>query len=169
MKTFILLIHLFTSIITIKPSHPVHLSVCNIEYVSSQNEFYISFSFFIDDMESIIKQKYNINLNLRKNNEEKNIDSYIKNYIEENFSLIFNEIDSKKTKLIYEKKVVEELSIKLYFKIKIKKDLFAVRITNKLMTELYFDQKNLVIFSYGDIQQSFIFTSDYIEDKISLD
>ena len=70
-----------------KNLHPVHLSVTNIEYNFSDNNFEISFRFFADDFQNIISQKYSIEINLENININKKSQAHITNYINEHFFL----------------------------------------------------------------------------------
>jgi len=138
-------------------SHPVHVSVCNIDYNNSSKEFNISFKIFKDDFENIIMQKYNIELNLGKNNESKNCVSYINIYIFEHFALNINNINKAGKKLLFDKFEIQDLAVWIYYKYKISKDIENVEIINSLMTDLYVDQKNLVIFTYNSTEKAFTF------------
>jgi len=149
--------------------HPVHVTVCNIEYVDAEKEFNISFKIFADDFEKIVKQKYNIDLNLGKNNESKDCVSYINLYVFEHFSLFVNDIEKSGKKLIFDKFEIKDLAVWIFYKFKIKNEIKNVKIINSLMTDMYFDQKNLLIFSYKTEEKAFTFDNKTIEEKFELE
>ena len=58
--------------------HPVHVSVTSMEYNEGENIFLVSFKVFTDDFETIVEEKYGVNLNLGKEDELENADEYLK-------------------------------------------------------------------------------------------
>ncbi len=137
--------------------HPVHVSVTNIDYSAKEQQFDISLRLFLDDFEHIITQKYGVVLNIGKENELKNSSEYINKYINENFSVKFNGKNINNKKLILKKKKVEDITVWLYYEIKYKPVLKNVEIKNSLMTDLYRDQTNLLIFTYNKKQKALTF------------
>jgi len=137
--------------------HPVHVSVTNIEYSAKEQKFDISLRLFLDDFEHIITQKYGVALNIGKENELKNSNEYINKYINDNFSVKFNGKNINDKKLILKKKKIEDVTVWLYYEIKYKPVLKNVEIKNSLMTDLYRDQKNLLIFTYKKKQKALTF------------
>jgi len=139
--------------------HPVHVSVANIEYSTQEQKFDISIRLFQDDFEHIIRQKYGVELNIGKENEHKNSSEYINKYVNENFSVKFNGKNIDDKKLILKRKKVEDITVWLYYEIKYKPELKNVEIKNSLMTDLYRDQTNLLIFTYKKKQKALTFNS----------
>ncbi len=138
-------------------NHPVHVSVTNMEYITEESKFEISFRLFLDDFEEIIAQKYGVKLNIGKKSELKNSNEYINKYVYEHFSAKFNDKNINSKKIILKKKKVEDVTIWLYYEIKYKPVLKNVEIKNSLMTDLYKDQKNLFIFTYKKKQKALTF------------
>ena len=80
-------------------------------------------------------------------------------YVNENFSVKFNGKNIDDKKLILKRKKVEDITVWLYYEIKYKPELKNVEIKNSLMTDLYRDQTNLLIFTYKKKQKALTFNS----------
>ncbi len=161
-------IFLIFSVISNLYAHPVHLSITNIDYSQKNNSYSVSIRLFADDFEQIINSNYNIESNLGKKDELKNIDYYITDYVSKNLVLKFNDkvIDSKNYN--FESKEIKDISIWLTYNIKYKPKLTSCEITNKLMFDLYFDQKNMLIFTYNDNQKALEFNRKSPVSKFKL-
>jgi len=137
-----------------KPLHPVHFSVINMEYNEQTQGFDISIKLFADDFEKIVNRNYNVILNLGKENQLRDCNSYIDRYIRRNFVVVFDKKAVSK-KMTQEKVIVksEEKSVWLYYKLQSKKP-HKVLVRNTLMNDLYNDQKNLFIFTFNKFQEA---------------
>ncbi len=149
-------------------SHPIHISVTNIDYSLDKKKINISFRLFLDDFDKIVSEKYGIELNIGKKNEHKNSNKYINKYIYENFLIKLNEKDVNSKKIVFNKRKIEDITIWLYYEIDYKTKLKNIEITNTLMTDLYKDQKNLLIFTYKNIQKALTFNRKNTLEKINL-
>jgi len=149
-------------------AHPVHLTVTNIEYNTNDKKFDITIRLFVDDFEKILDTKYNTKLNLFKQNEAKNADFYIQNYITQNLKLKINGNFINEKKFILEKRSQEDITIWLTFSVKYKQRIHSIEITNKLMTDLYRDQKNMLIFTYQSKQSALEFNYKNTKKTINI-
>ena len=149
--------------------HPVHVSIANVEFNQETNVFDMSLKLFIDDFEAVIKHNYNVELNLSKENELKEYEKYINQYIQKQFAIRINNSDKPQI-LIYKSKKINDLSLWLYFEFKAIDNIKTLKIDNNLMNDYYFDQTNLLIFTYRDFQHGYRFdyentTVDILIDK----
>lgn len=149
---FILLINLFSF-------HPIHLSVANIDYNFKTKKLEISFRVFADDFEQIINSKNDVVLNIGKKNEHKKTNNYIDSYISEHFSLTINNTKIKSKKLVLKKRELKDITIWLYYSIDFSGGIKQIKIMNSILTDLYRDQKNLLIFTYKNKQTPLQFNS----------
>jgi len=137
--------------------HPVHISYTYIEFNKSTNKFEILFKLFVDDFDEIITKKYGKILKLANGEPIKNSDKTIDNYIFEHFKLIINGKDKTKSELKFLKMEIKEQSIWLFYDFSFKGNCNTFDLQNSLMTDLYQDQTNLLIFSYKDEQKALKF------------
>lgn len=150
-------------------SHPVHISVTNIEYNEQTKSFNTSIRLFIDDFEQIIYNKTSVKLNLGKENEHKNSKTYIDNYCKENLEIIFDSDKNISKKMIMTEYKVNsgENTVTIYYKIK-EQIPQKVEINNKLLNDLYSDQKNLLIFTCKNTQEAIKFDFSKTNAKFTI-
>ena len=156
-----LILHLFFACYP----HPLHVSVTNIEYNQEKKTFALAFKIFTDDFETIIFNKYGVELKLGKEDELQDYEKYINQYVFEHFCI---EINEKNKKLRFKHKKMNDIAVWLYYDFKNKENIKFVAITNSLLCDLYKDQTNLVIFNYFDIQKGFSFDYNYNSDTFNI-
>jgi len=71
--------------------HKFYLSVTNINYSEKNDALQITTRIFIDDLEALLKERYNINVTLDTNKESALAEEYIKKYLKTKFVLALNE------------------------------------------------------------------------------
>ncbi len=148
--------------------HPVHISYTHIEFNQTTNKFEILIKLFVDDFDLILFQKYGKNLKLAEGKMDKGNDETIKRYINEHFKLIINGKDKAKPSFNLLKKEIKDLSIWLHFDFSFKGNCSTFEIYNSLMTDLYPDQSNLLIFTYKDEQKAFKFKTGKTKEQFTL-
>lgn len=153
-------IQFFLLLLLLGFQHPLHISVTNIEYKTNDENFTVSFKIFSDDFENILESKFGQSIDY--SNVEKSKALY-KKYIDEHFSL---ECNGKKLTLLFDKQEMNHEAIWLYFKSSAVKDPEKVRIKHTLMYDKFKDQKNLIIFTYNDLQKGY--QLQYDEDILEI-
>jgi hypothetical protein len=137
--------------------HPLHISVTNIDYAKNEGQIDISVKLFRDDFELVLYQKYQQQINFEDGPSQVTTDSIIGRYVEDNFKL---EVDRHKVKLILKDKKIEEGSVWLNYMIDVNHKVGELKIENSLLTDLYNDQKNLVIVNFGTQHKGFTLSKD---------
>ncbi len=156
----------FTILTVFLALHPVHLSVTNIEHTNKG--FEISVRLFEDDFQKNIYRNYGVNLNLGKPNELPDADKYINLYISSHFKLFANgkQISSGKFKL--KSREIKDVTLWLHYSVKYTQKLNKIKIENSLMTDLFSDQKNLVIFTSGNFQKPLEFNAKHTTESFAV-
>ncbi len=160
------LINLFTFLFL--GFHPIHLSVSNIEYNQQKKKFEVSVRVFIDDFEKIINYKNNITLNLYKSNELSDANRYINQYVYDHLQLKVNGEIIPQKKYVLTKRKKEDVTLWLYYDIKYTRSPKTIEISDNLMTDLYNDQKNLLILTVNGNQYPFEFNKKNYKQSITL-
>ena len=143
--------------------HPLHITISNIEYIEKESLFEINIKIFKDDFQSIVFQETGI-LILKDNNLDTTKINQINTYINKHFCIIF---DGKKNQLNFIS--AEDKEDAIWIKYNIKQEIMHnILITNTLLTNLYTDQKNLVIFNYKDIKKGITLNANDTSYTINL-
>jgi hypothetical protein len=141
-------------------AHPVHVSLGSAEYIQAKHAFDVYIKVWEDDFISDYKLTYSralnidslINLNLLK--EE------IGKYVNDKVQII---AAGKKLSGIIENLDISEAGIKINLSYRFigKANSFTVR--NLIMSDLYQDQTNMLIFKYKEIEEGVKFTHEIKE------
>jgi len=138
--------------------HPVHLTVTNIEFLPQKKIFIIQVRFFVDDLQEAILRETGQKI-VFKNNKNKQDKELLNRYIRNNLKIVVDGYDLSKNYII-DKYVLEDITLWLYMHAKYKNTHFkSVEIINSLITNLYPDQQNLLIFVYKNQEKGLTFNS----------
>jgi Domain of unknown function (DUF6702) len=163
LKRLVLILLLFLGIVSQLQAHPVHVSVCNLEFDSKG--LTIAVKLFQDDLLLAIQTDYRKEIDRLKIEEEKNL-YLLANYVSDNIHIGLNK--NENLELNYYKYEINEDAIWLYYRIQGLKTSKKLYITNTLMVELYHDQTNLVILNYMGKQNGYRFNYNTREQDIDL-
>jgi len=133
--------------------HPVHVSLLNVDIEPDTGDIKIIFKFFSDDFERIILQKYNVQLNITQKIEPGEKIGAINRYIEESFEMMINGKKIENWEFI--RNELDDMAIWLYYSNKYPGNIESVSLKDEVMMDLYDDQTNLVIITYGDKQNGY--------------
>jgi hypothetical protein len=137
-------------------SHPLHLSITNLEYSEANQIWEVSIKLFKDDFGDEMKRLYGINADFDKPDSKVDTLAYI-DYVRDNFELRLNDKIIKVDDWSFQGKKVNFEAVWLNFSFYFDELPEKASIENTLMFRLFNDQKNLLIFTYKDIQKSFQF------------
>ncbi len=134
--------------------HPLHVSLTNIEYNKKEKSFEMACKIFTDDFEEILKRKYDVSMKFGQDDEHKNSKKYCLDYINENFFIKFDGLKQEDIK--YLKKEQNFEAIWLFFSFIPPENFKSVEISDRIMFDMFNDQKNMVIFNCSDKQKAFM-------------
>jgi hypothetical protein len=154
---------LFSAFLFETHAHPVHVSVCNLEFDSKG--LIMSVKIFQDDLLLAIKTDKRKDIDRLEISEEKNL-PFIYNYVRDNIQIGLKKNENLELK--YYKFEINEDAIWLYYRIEGLKTGKELYITNTLMLDLYHDQTNLVILNYMGKQNGYRFNYNNREQDIDL-
>lgn len=162
---------LFINLIQWQPlivAHNYHISHTKIEYAAEQQEWQISIQLFIDDLEAALKQKGNPKLHLGMKREAKDADVYILDYLNQHLELKNRDGQTLKCQWLGKEVTEDMASFWVYLYVEDTSPEHLFQIENRLFTEVYDDQQNVVNFHYTESQnQQFLFNKDYWSDQVS--
>jgi len=149
-------ISLFAGVFLSILSHPLHLSISNVEYTGTNGVWEVSIKLFQDDFGDELTKRYGIDSDF--NSPDRPIDSIsYKSYVKDNFELRINNSLLSVGEWKYAGKKVNFEAVWLNFTFNFEERPKSVTIENTLMFDLFDDQKNLLIFTFDDQQKSFQF------------
>lgn len=133
--------------------HKYYVSITQIAYKKEQQSVQIISRIFIDDIEKLIRQRYDETITLATNEEPKIADYYFEKYITEKMQIKINGRDAK---LNYLGKEYENDLVYCYLEIKNVTSIQTFQIKNHILYDVYSDQKNIVRTEINGKNKSFI-------------
>jgi hypothetical protein len=123
--------------------HEFHVSKCLIEYKAEQAALQVSLHIFIDDLEEGLRRQGHGQLYLCTKDESKKADELVEAYLVDRLSLTVNGAP------VSFKYIGKEISDDLagawcYMEVENIRSLESIDITNRLLMEVFDDQKNIV-------------------------
>lgn len=129
-----------------------------MEYRADEGKFYISVRLFADDFTNILERinKQKINLKIKNRQTDKIVDAYIKKHFRFKFEGAFRPQLMHFEYYLYLDEEGQE-AVQIFYSYKMNKLPSEVHIMNTLLTDLYHDQKNLLIFSCKNTEKALKF------------
>lgn len=122
-------------------AHPLHFSVINIEQNKNAFRLVYTLKFFTDDLERIVNETYHVTLNLGKENENNDSNSFCEKYISEKLKMKVNDVPISNIDSL--SKHIDQMETWITFYIPYQNNIHKFEICNKLLLDLYYDQTNL--------------------------
>jgi len=134
--------------------HKFYVSVTHVDYSEKDQSLQLTTRIFLDDFESMLKQRYSISPHLSESKELPNINEYISRYLRQH---IVVRIDGQEATLNYLGREYENDVIKCYIEIKNVniKTVKHIQIENTTLFEMFDEQNNIIHFKIGDLRKSF--------------
>jgi hypothetical protein len=164
MKFRLLLLALLLSLSSFNTSHKFYVSVTEIEYNEEQKSLQIISRVFIDDLEDMLKKRYDRSLKLSKSSESKDVRAYLEKYLSQKFSI---EVNGKKVDVKYLGKEYDNDMAILYLEATNVQDLKSVKVKNAVLTDMFDEQKNLVHVEYRGTTKSLILTKSMDQNMLN--
>jgi hypothetical protein len=143
MRNLISLLVLFLLQLQDAQTHPVHVTVLNIEFNQANGKIDLTFRVYKDDMELALFHNYQLQTTLDSTKAGWKSVSYLNRYINDKVKLKINnkQIDS----LVFERTLWDGTNLWIYYSLKIPGNLQSIWLKNGMMMDLYFDQSNMII------------------------
>ena len=137
-------------------AHKFYVSVTQIEYVKEKESVEIVMRIFIEDLEKLLRERYDKNITLNASKSEKQIDSYIENYVAKKVLIKVNNnpLDFKFLGKEYEDDIVF-----CYLEIEDVSEITNFEISNTLFFEVFKEQQNIIKTNINTEMESFVLTS----------
>jgi hypothetical protein len=139
MRTYFILVAIVTSSFAI---HPIHVSVCDMEFDRDEERLELTMRIFTDDLEQQIrKETGNNTMDILNPPQEFTTDQLFKEYLNRHFKLEVNGVFSPYEYLGHE---VEAGSVYCYMMVPDIKELSSLTVFNDILLDIFEDQVNLI-------------------------
>jgi len=152
-KLKILLFFIFLPLLSFTVLHKYYVSLTEIEYVKEEQSVQIITRIFIDDFEAVLRNRYDADLTLQTKNENLETNYYIEKYLKDKLKITIND------KLLWFNflgKEYEDDMVLCYMEIPNIESVLSIEVVNKLLYDLFPDQKNIVRIKINTINKSIL-------------
>ncbi len=145
-------------------AHPLHLSITNITY--ENGKLNISMKTFYDDWEVAYFHYHGSEIDLT--DEERQKDPWITEYLTDRFKFALNKGDEAEDLTLKSIQISEE-SMLMEMSVDLRGKPNSLYIYNALLTDIFPDQTNLVIFEFNESESGIKFDSRKHEEVVELE
>ena len=132
---------------TVYAMHPLYVSMTNMDIDAKSGIVDLNIRIFTDDLETVLHNKYNIHGWIGTEEEEPESRRLLSEYVNERFKIIVNDV--VKIDLITDSIVIAEDMLWFYMKGVSKQTIKRVEVSNRLLTDFFSNQTNLMIIGTG--------------------
>ena len=144
---------MFTTLSSFITIHKFYVSVTQVEYNKEEQALQIISRIFIDDIEDLLKERYDVSVNFDKKEKSSEIDKYLTTYL--NQKLVFK-VNGKKVNFVFIGKEYEQDLVICYLEIENIPSLETIEITNEVLMDLFEEQQNIIHIKKGNQRKSLI-------------
>ncbi|MCE2611467.1 hypothetical protein LVD13_00685 [Flavobacteriaceae bacterium D16] len=147
--------------------HKFYVSVTHVNYVEKQDAFQITTRIFIDDLEALLLERYDIKAGLATPEELSAADDYIEKYLRTKLLFRFN---GEIQKYAFLGKRYDNDVIICYLEITQVNlpELQSLEVQNEILTDLFEEQQNLVHLNISGKKKSFVLIKENNKGMLNL-
>lgn len=164
MKIFkYVLLPLVFSLMAFSTAHKFYVSVTQIDYIEDKQSVQIISRIFVDDFESLIRERYDNAIVLEENNESEKVDLYIERYLKSKIKVKINNED------VIAHFIGKEYELDImycYLEIENVEEIKSFEVTNQILFDMFQEQQNIVRTNINSKQKSYMLTTQ--NDKAQL-
>jgi hypothetical protein len=134
--------------------HPVSVSVTNMDIDAQKRSIELSIKLFAHDLETVLHNKHDIHSWIGTQYEHPDSRRLLKDYVNDKFTVAVN--NGEKIELITDSVTLIDDAMMFYMKGKANQTINSVEIDNRLLTDYFADQTNLVIINNGSRDFAYI-------------
>ncbi|TPN81656.1 DUF6702 family protein [Aquimarina algicola] len=133
--------------------HKFYVSVTQIDYNEEQNALQMITRVFIDDIEELLKERYDTSISIDTKESDVKIDQYLNTYFNQKLSCIVN---GQKVTFTFIGKEYEEDLMLCYLEIENINKLQSIEVSNEILMDVFEEQQNIIHVKKGKQRKSLI-------------
>ncbi len=148
-------------------AHKFYISVTNVGYSEKDKALQVTCRVFTDDMNAVLVERYGIETTLGADEESPETEGYLKKYVQTKFSILLNGKPVEYT-LLGKKYDVDVVILYLEVPNVDLSKVTSVGIENKILTDLFDEQQNVVHFNIQGKKKSFVLLKSDTKGMLNL-
>ena len=146
--------------------HKYYVSLTEIEYVKEERSVQIITRIFIDDFENVLRNRFDEGLTLDTEKENIETNYYIEKYLKDKLKITIN---LKEFSFDFLGKEYEDDMILCYLEIQNIDRISSIKVENKLLYEMFPDQKNMVRFKIHSVNKTILLIKENDKGVLNLE
>ena len=146
--------------------HKYYVSLTEIEYVKEERSVQIITRIFIDDFENVLRNRFYEGLTLDTEKENIETNDYIEKYLKDKLKITINH---KEFSFNFLGKEYEDDMILCYLEIQNIDRISSIKVENKLLYEMFPDQKNMVRFKIHSVNKTILLIKENDKGVLNLE
>ena len=127
--------------------HPMYVSMTNMDIDAKKGSIILSIRIFTDELETVLHNKYNVDGWIGTPGEHRDSRRLLNEYVNERFSILVNK--GEKISLTTDSITVVDDTMWFYMKGTVRNNIRHVEIDNRILTDFFEKQENLIIICTG--------------------
>jgi hypothetical protein len=162
MKKSIFIAFIFVSFVSLSSFsiHKFYVSIYQINYISEKKMLQITSRIFFDDLNDVLKKKYNKATSIGEKNESEEDIVLMKKYISDNFSI---KINGQLKTINYISKELEGNVLICYYTVTAVSKIKSLEIQNTALFDLNEEQQNIIQTFIYEKKQSLLLTTENVK------
>jgi len=152
-KFKIFLITLIVPLVSFTTMHKFYVSVTQFDYIKEKGELQITTRIFIDDLEKLLRERYDETIVLAGDKEPENVNELIETYLSQKMTIVIN--DEVKVFTFLGKEYEDDIAL-CYLEISNIDAIKSIEITNAVLFDLFQEQQNIIRTNINSKKKSFI-------------
>ena len=152
-KLKLLLFFVLIPLVSFTTLHKYYVSVTEIEFVKEEKSVQIISRIFVDDFEAVLRERYDEGITLMVENEKDVVEYYIEKYLKEKIKITIN--DNLEEFNFIGEEFGDDIML-CYLEIQDIEQISSIKVENKLLFDLFPDQKNIVRFKINSVNKSIL-------------
>ncbi|WP_108802342.1 DUF6702 family protein [Aquimarina sp. Aq107] len=142
MKKLLIILSVFlVSLSSFTVLHKFYVSVTQIEYIEEQKSLQIISRIFIDDIEEVLKKRYDETIELVSDKQEEKVDQYLTTYLKQKLSITVN---GEEVFFDFIGKEYDNDLVLCYLEVKNIESLRTIVVSNQVLMDFFDDQQNII-------------------------
>ena len=155
--SYIFILVLSLMFMSSKTLHKFYVSVTLLEYVEEKQSLQLISRLFIDDIEKLIRERYDEKVTLAIKDESDQVDNYVERYLKEKLRIHIND---NPVVINFLGREYEDDIMVCYIEVEGVNSIQSIDIENNVFFDVFEDQQNIVRTKINGKQKSFILTKD---------
>lgn len=153
-------------LIAASTDHKFYVSTTNVEYVSETGTIQMISKIFIEDIEDVLQVRHGPQVSLDTDNETENDLLLLQNYIKQKFTV---KVNGEPVIFEFLGQEYETDIVKCYLEIVNVPELYTIEFENKILMDLFDEQKNIIHVKTPDSRRSIVLDVDNPKGLLNFD